>query len=142
MLDRLIRHGKETIAAADRDAVITYGRPDEYEPGASSPDTATLGGELPEARAELEQQALQAADTAAKTLSQVALWAVVALALEALPQLIGGAVDSTRPRCRRGQGNIRRKRTQGFCTPEAPFPWQYWSSSGAGGPGLFGSIFV
>ena len=40
----------------------------------------------------LEQKAFQAADAAAKTLSQVALWAVVALALEALPRRLAGPV--------------------------------------------------
>jgi hypothetical protein len=97
MLDRLIRQGKDAIAAADRDAVINVmvartGM--SREQAAQTLQRWEVGYQ--KARAEIEQKALQAADTAAKTLSQVALWAVVALVLGGIAAALGGACGTPR----------------------------------------------
>jgi hypothetical protein len=97
MLDRLIRHGKDAIAAADRDAVINVMVARTSMSREQAAQTLQRWEEsYQKARAELEQQALQAADTAAKTLSQVALWAVVALVLGGIAAAIGGACGTPR----------------------------------------------
>ena len=97
MIDRLIRHGKSAIAAVDREAVINVmvartGMSREQ----AHQTLQRWEQDYQRARAELEQQARQVAETTARTDSQAAWWTVLALLLGVIVAAIGGALGTPR----------------------------------------------